>query len=498
MMKKTLSLLTVLALLLCLLAACGGDPQPSGSPDNSPSGSESPSPAPSGEAQVNLWDGYYTDNSTGLLSFVHFNEDGTYYAKYFEGSVLEAGIWELVDESTNYQVSFESTETADSTQTIIMTSYSSGTPVRVAYVDDQLCDMSLGGMANHRTLTHEADYPYNPDTDELAIQLYVFYANNDIGANFILNHDRSFEDVTGDTFDSGKWEMTGAGAYKLTYDSGDTAGLVVDASGKSATLTRGDGSVLELKDDYKAGNDSDVQVMSLRAEDVEVGLPMKVNLRIDGYKDGSCKLIVEVAQVGAELLADEGTFAVSEAMKPTFHFNLAGDIEGTPDYTGATESGIPFAVTYAGNVEPEFNGTNTPMAIDSEFTGMYNPNAEGEAAEPTVKTTMRCEDAQVGLPMGVALRLDCYDDGTCKLIVEVAQIGAELEADKGTYTVSETMKYTFSFDAAGEVIGEPDYATATESGVEINTDYKADVEVEFNGANTPLSIDSTLTGTHSA
>lgn len=487
MMKKLLSLFTVLALMACLLTACGGNTDPSDAPET-----------PSADAKVNLWDGYYTDESTGLLSFIHFNEDGTYYAKFFDGSVMEAGLWELVEEPTTYQVSQESTETQDSTQTILMTPYSTGTPVRVAYVEDQLRDISLGGMANHRTMEHKADYAYDPAVDEVAIQLYVFYANNDIGANFILNHDRSFEDVTGDAFASGKWEMAGAGEYKLTYDGGDAATLTVDASGKSAVLNRADGSTLELKDSYKAENDSDIQVMSLRAEDVEVGLPMKVNLRIDGYKDGSCKLIVEVAQVGAELLADEGTFEVSETMKPTFHFNLAGDIEGEPDYAGATESGIPFNVTYTGDVEPEFNGANTPMAIDSAFTGIYNPNASAGASDPVVVTTMRCEDAQVGLPMGVALRLDCYDDGTCKLIVEVAQIGAELEADKGSYTVSETMKYTFAFDAAGEVAGEPDYATATESGVDINVAYAADVEVEFNGANTPLSINSTLTGTHSA
>lgn len=493
-MKKPLYLLTALVLMLSLLAACGNNEtnDPSNSPDTSGQPSESQ------PAQVNLWDGYYTDESTGMLSFVRLNEDGTYYAKYFDGGVMDAGLWELVEEATTYQVSFESTETKDSTQTIILTSYSTGTPVRVAYVDDQLCDMSLGGMANHRTLEHKADYAYDPAVDEVAIQLYVFYANNDIGANFILNHDRTFEDVTGDTFASGKWEMNGTGEYKLTYDGGDTASLTVDPSGKSAVLTKADNTTVELKDDYREGDDSAVQVMNLRAEEVEVGLPMKVNLRIDGYKDGSCKLIVEVAQVGAELLADEGTFEVSEAMKPTFHFNLAGDIEGEPDYAGATESGIPFNVTYTGSVEPEFNGANTPMAIDSAFTGTYNPNASAGTAEPVVVTTMRCEDAQVGLPMGVALRLDCYDDGTCKLIVEVAQIGAELEADKGTYAVSETMKYTFTFDKAGEVTGEPDYATATENGVDINMAYAADVEVEFNGANTPLSIDSTLTGTHSA
>lgn len=43
-----------------------------------------------------------------------------------------------------------------------------------------------------------------------------------------------------------------------------------------------------------------------------------------------------------ELLADQATFEVSLAMKPTFHFEKAGHMEGTTDYAGVTPDGIPF------------------------------------------------------------------------------------------------------------------------------------------------------------
>lgn len=511
-MKKLLVLFVVMLLSAGLLTACGDKDNDTDSPsvtnvpkddkkDNAENEQKNDAKEDGkGDAgkEAKLWDGRYSENSTGLISWVHFYEDGTYYAKYFDGGVLDAGTWELVDEVTTYQVSFESEETKDSAQTIIMTSYTSGTAVRVAYVEDELCDVSLGGMANHRSLVHDADYAYNPSVDEVAIQLYVFYANNDIGANFILNHDRTFEDVTGEFFASGKWEMTGVGVYQLTYDDGSTASLTVNASGKSGILTMADGMTVALTDDYRIGDDSNIQVLSLRFDGAEVGLPMSVNLRIDGYKDGSCKFIVEVAQVGAELLADEGTFEVSETMSPTFHFKLAGDLTGTPDYASASADGIMFSVNYVGDVEPEFNGALTPMTVNAELTGMYTPNASAGNTVPVIVTSMRCEDAQVGLPMGVALRLDCYDDGSAVLMVEIAQLGVELEADKGNYSISETMKYTFAFDTAGEVVGEPDYATATENGVDINVHYNGSVEVEFNGTLTPLNIDSVLVGTHSA
>jgi len=443
-------------------------------------------------------------DSTGMpYSWIHFNEDGTYYESSFDGTSLSAGVWALVDEPTEYRIdsnndkmSEDGDPTATSTQTVLMTPYSTGVEARVAYEDDTLWDISLGGgMANKRYLVHNAEYAYNANVDEQAIQLYVFYANHDIAANFILNHNQTFEDTTGEYFDDGSWEMTGAGEYQLTYFDGSLATLVVESNAKSAVITKADGSVIELRDTYREEETAVVKQMSLVSENVTIPeLPMAVNVRLDGYSDGQCQLVIEIAQVGAELVADQGTFEVSASMRPTFHFETAGDVDGEPDYDNVTDHGIPFTVNYSAAVNAEFSGAETAMTLtDVSLTGLYNPYATAEEAASVV-TSFRMEDAQVGLPMGVALRLDCYSDSTAVLVVEIAQIDSELEADRGTWEASATMAFTFQFNQAGEVKGIPNYEDVTDEGIAVQVDYKADVEAEFSGAATPLTIDAALTG----
>lgn len=509
MKRKCMALLTA---LVCCAAVCGcGDQGQTKEPETeSLSGGEGESLTEDtgGEESVQMWDGYYQDTSTGMLSFVHFNEDGTYYAKYFEGGMTDAGTWELLEEETEYfldggadedYATEEDNTKATAPQAIEMVSYTSGAAVKVAYDNDCLCDMSLGGMANHRTLDHNAEYAYNPDTDETAIELFVFYADNNIGSNFILSHNKTFVDVTGDAYQDGSWVMKGAGVYALTYSDGSEATLTIGQDGKSASLAKADGSETQLSDTYgEDGDTSDMVVLSLRAEDAQVGLPMGVNLRLDCYGDNTCKLIVEVAQVGAELEADTGTYSVSETYQYTFTFEKAGEVTGTPDYASATESSLDVEAVYKAETEVEFNGGVTPLSIDSSLKGTYSIGGEAATGEAQVVTTLLAEDAQVGLPMGVELRIDCYDDNTCKLIVAIAQIDAELEADSGTFDVSESYRYTFTFEKAGEVVAEPDYANASAEGLPMTVAYKADTEVEFNGAQTPLSIDAVLEGFISA
>ena len=118
----------------------------------------------------------------------------------------------------------------------------------------------------------------------------------------------------------------------------------------------------------------------------------------------------------------------------------------------------------------------------------------GEEAQ--VIMTLEAKEAQVGLPMGVDVLLNAYDDGTCQLAVYVAAVDATLVADTGTYTVDAAMQFTFTFEHAGEIAGTPDYESASESGITVSAAYTADATVEFNGTQTPLSIDSTLTGTY--
>lgn len=505
--KKLLALLTAGVLgTSMLLSGCGDNKDSAEASQGGSTAEESTSESnPEASGEVQMWDGYYKDESTGLLSFVHFYEDGTYYAKYFEGSILDAGSYQVLEEELEYSVDGgadgDMTTEADNTkatasQVVVMTSYKSREPMKIAYVDDQLCDMSLGGMASHRTMLHDVGYAYNPNTDETAIELFVFYLGNNIGSNFILSHNRTFVDVTGDMFLDGSWDMKEAGVYALTYSDNSKATLTVDASGSKAVLAKADGSELDLKDTYEDEGDlSGVVVMSLTMEDAQVGLPMGVNLRLDCYGDNTCKMIVEVAQIGVELEADQGTYSMSETMKFTFNFENAGEVVGDPDYASATESSIDVAAAYKADVEVEFNGATTPLSVDSEVKGTYVMGGTAVPQEAQIVNTLTAEDAQVGLPMGVNLRLDIYSDDTCKLIVEVAQIGAELEADQGTCSLdTASFKYTFNFENAGELVSEPDYANATAEGLAQALVYQANVEVEFGGAVTPLSIDSVLAG----
>lgn len=335
--------------------------------------------ASSGEAQ--MWDGYYQDTSTGLLSFIHFNEDGTYYSNYFENAVVDAGVWEILDEELEYSVdagpdgdanTVEDNTKSIASQVVAMTSYQSGETVKVAYVDDQLCDMSMAGLANHRNLAHDPEYAYNPAVDETPITLFVFYADNNIGSNITVSHDKSFVDVTGDAFMDGTWEMSGAGVYELTYSDGSGAVLTVDASGKSAVLEKTDGSALELSHTYKEEGDSEVAT-SLRAEEQQVGLPMSVALRLDCLTDGTCKLIIEVAQTGQEIQVDQGAYTVTETYKYLFSFDNAGDMESVPDYANASEAGLDMTLTYQADIEVEADGQVMSFSIDSVLEGKVAP-----------------------------------------------------------------------------------------------------------------------------
>ena len=509
-MKKAFCLIIALALVFSL-AACGNTTGSSVSETAAPEEAPvtEPTPDDASVSSLALTEGVYwigEKDETGIpFTWIKFYEDGTYYEKDFGGGMLSAGTYELLNEGTEYmedsdgdKMAMEGDPVKTSEQTVILTDYQTGSARRIAYVDDALVDMTIGnGVSNHRTLLHDTEYPFDENTDVIAIQLFVFYANNDAGANFILNHNRTFEDVTGDFFDDGTWDMTAPGEYELTYSDGSKANLSIQDGGKNASLTRADGTVTELKDDYKEDlSFSVVKQMELRNEEVAVeGLPMSVALRLDAYSDGSAQLVVEIAAIGAELIAETGTFEADAAMHVTFHFEKAGDLAGTPDYAGVVDNTIPITVQYAAEVEPEFNGAPTAMKLDAELTGMFDPTAVGEAIETVAVFT--ATNQNVGA-IPADLTIECYSDGTAVLFVDVAAVGAHLEADKGTYEVDAAANYTFEFEGAGTVYGKPDYTTATESSVEINIDYFAELSVEFMGTVTELTIASTLTGTHKA
>lgn len=317
------------------------------------------------------------------MSFVHFNEDGSYYSSYFDKAVVDAGVWEVLDEELEYSVdagpngdanTVEDNTKAAAAQVVALTSYQTGETVKIAYVDDQLCDMSMAGLANHRNLAHDAGYAYNPATDETSIQLYVFYAGNSIGSNITLSHDRSFVDVTGDTFMDGTWEMGETGTYALTYSDGTEGTLTVDASGKTAVLEKTGADALDLSYTYEEGGEEAGEVTTvLRAEDQQVGLPMAVALRLDCLSDGTCKLVVEVAQTGQEMQLDQGTYTITETFKIQFVFDNAGELESVPDYENAGEQGLDMTLAYKADILIEEGGQSQQFNIDSELAGTYVP-----------------------------------------------------------------------------------------------------------------------------
>ena len=482
-MRKTLAVLLA-ALMLLALAACGGKQEPDPTPNT-----EQDEPQTSGQAAMS--DGIYEleNNDIGMKVFVRFNENNTYYGYYFDGGVTEAGTYELLDEALDYDAG-DSTGTAP--KTMVLTSYQ-GAEQRWAYDDtqDKFLGVSIGGMMTNRILAHNAEYAYDPATDELPITVCVYYADNNAGASLTLYHDRTFVDYTGDMMDEGTWEKSGD-AYTLTSteNAGETYTLTV--SGATADYDKS-GAVLKLTD---AITNSEVSLINtFLAEDAQVGLPMSVDVRIDCYSDGTCKTMVYVEQVDADLEVDSGTYTVADVFNYTFSFETAGEIAGEPDFASATESGITVNVPYKADVTALFMDSETPMSIDLSLAGTASESTVPTGAAPVeLANTFLAEDAQVGLPMGVDVRIDCYSDGTCKTMVYVEQVDADLEVDSGTYTVADMFNYTFHFETAGEIASIPDYASATESGINVSVPYKADVTALFMDAETPMSIDLALDG----
>ncbi len=152
-------------------------------------------------------------NDFGMETFYHFNADGTYYASFFMGAVTDAGTYEIKDEELAYMVSAgadgtagtEDDEMATATQIVELVSYVNPTPVKVAYVDGKLVDISLAGMANHRTMALTEGKAYDAST-ETPIKVVNLYADNLEGNTLTLYHDKSFVDYTGEMGIYGTWE----------------------------------------------------------------------------------------------------------------------------------------------------------------------------------------------------------------------------------------------------------------------------------------------------
>jgi hypothetical protein len=314
---------------------------------------QAPTQAPTAEPakEAAITEGVYalagSTEGVPMPTHIKFKEDGTYYGKYFSGGVVDAGTYELADGA------------------IILTSYKGGAVSTFPFVDDVITDATLGGMMEHARLEHDPDYSYDPSVDEISIVVEVFYADNNDGLSVTLYHDRTFVDYTGDVGDEGAWDKNGDGRYTLTNERGAVYTLVIN--GKDAVYTK-NGTEVALCSEIES---DEALAGTFAAAGVSVGLPMPVDIRIDCLADGTAKLIVAVAEVGAEMVADEGTYTVADVFNFTFIFNLAGEIAGEPDYASATPSSIVVNVPYKGSVTVDFSGSQIPLDIVAVLTGTF-------------------------------------------------------------------------------------------------------------------------------
>ncbi|MDO5424178.1 MAG: hypothetical protein Q4F41_10665 [Eubacteriales bacterium] len=325
-------------------------------------------------AEEALTEGIYElqgDPEISMQCFIRFNEDGTYYGSFFDKGVVEAGTYEVLEEELEYYSApgedgnYEETadnETATASQVIALTSYKDGSVQKCAFVDDQLVDITLGGMSTHKTLTHNPDYAYDPENDELPIVVQVYYANEEEGSSLTLYHDKTFVDYTGDVGLEGTWEETEEGSYTLTDEDEKEYTLVVNEDGTAAYTQ--DETTTTLKDSV-----GEAELLTFAAEDIEVGLPMGVDMQIVCAEDGTCQAIVLVEEVGAEMVVDEGTYTVTEIFNYTFNFETAGEIAGEADFASATATSIEVNVPYKADVTGDFQGNETPMTIDTVLNG---------------------------------------------------------------------------------------------------------------------------------
>lgn len=215
--------------------------------------------------EKDLQKGWYTytgESSANMPCFYKFKEDGTFYGSYYNGAITEAGTYKLEKKEKEYYsgpgedgdyYKTEDNETSKSEYTITLTQYN-GTENQVAYVDDELRDTPLGGMADHVTLKHDKDYAYDADQEEKDIAIYTYYAKGDSGLTLTMYHNNKFSDFIGSEGIDGTWEGKD-GEFTLKTDDGQEYKLSIgkDDMGTTAQYQRGD-ETLELKNNTGKGD----------------------------------------------------------------------------------------------------------------------------------------------------------------------------------------------------------------------------------------------------
>lgn len=176
---------------------------------------------------------------------------------------------------------------------------------------------------------------------------------------------------------------------------------------------------------------------------------------------------------------------------------VSGTWEPTADgYELTTDDGAKYTLTMTdGGVTYDKAGESVELA-DKVTAGAVVAEFAPEADVPV--SGVPGMDGPTDCPV----KLVVYDNDTMELIVDT--FGNEIIVDKGTWTVDTSgpiPAYTFTFESAGELVTEPDYASATESSIVLNlnyavTDAACSVEVAGNVMEQSLSLETALSYTY--
>lgn len=380
--KKTalLALALILAFSLLTLSACGGknndepsDPAPA---DDVQTPLEDE--APTGETAIT--DGYYKTDISGLPSFYHFSEDGTYYGYFFDGGVTDAGTYEILDKSMDYYETYndgvaDEASKKTAAQVITLTSYVGGGVTEIPFDGDRLCDFTAGGMSSHVFMDHDAAFAYNADEMEPAIAVQTLYAGNDAGMTLTLYHNRSFVDYTGESRVGGTWDQT-TGGYELTAEDGTKLTLTLTDGGASYDKN---GETVELSNKLMAA-----EVVAEFVPDAAVPVtgvpgmegPSDCEVKLLVYGNDTMELITDI--FGNEVVVDKGTYTLDTSGPIpgyAFTFESAGELASEPDYASATESSINLSLSYAvtdAACSVDVGGNVMDLSLSLEAVMTYN------------------------------------------------------------------------------------------------------------------------------
>jgi len=367
---KSLAIALCMFLSVSMLGACSNDPTEDDKPVTTPPAT-TPAPTPEPEPEeIKITDGYffYQGPTTGdLPCFIRFNEDGTFYALFFNGGVIEAGLWELVDKNMEFiddpgpDGAFGTADDimATANQVMILTNFTTGAKQEIAFHEGRLRDFTFGGMSPHNSMDHIHDFDYDPAVMEMPFPIQVFYYQFDVGASLTLYHNLSFNDFT-TAGEFGTWVMEG-GKYILTTSDGLVYTLTVSENGLTATYEKGS-EVLELTSSPSA------IMFSFTAETQPEGLPMAVDVTINCMPDGTAVVIMS-SPFFDDIPIDSGTFVIEHMVFITFEFVNAGTIVGEPDFDTATESGITIYVPFVAEVDL---GDGNMLLFDAELEGILS------------------------------------------------------------------------------------------------------------------------------